>query len=129
MKRTEKFVLVAAIALLVANPVFANSICLFGLSTLCVSACPMAMEGMGSDCEMAGPMLATGCAVNCCSHATSEATETYAAPNTARAAAQPAVLADLAASSAPGLVMAGRNGVVVRGEPPPIYILNRVFRI
>jgi hypothetical protein len=129
MKRFAQFALVLAVGLLVTNPVFASSICVFGLSTACVPDCPMPMGGMSSDCPMANPVLAPGCPVNCCSHATLEATEPFTAAHKVRGVAQPAALAELAEIAIAEPVAVQRVSIGIRGAPPPIYILNQVFRI
>ena len=89
----------------------------------------MAMEGMSSGCPMTNPMLAPGCPVNCCSHATLEATEAFRAADKPRSVAQPAAIAEFAEVSTAAPVAVERAAAEVRGAPPPIYILNQVFRI
>jgi hypothetical protein len=127
MKRIAQCVAVLAIALLMVQPVLAGSNCILGAAAACVEGCPMA--GMGADCPMQSPMLSSGCPMDCCGHAVMQATEPVAAADRARVAVQVSALTgrpEILAAAADDL----RAGMEARdASPPPIYILNRVFRI
>jgi len=129
MKRIAQFAAVLAIALFVAQPALAGSICIFGQSATCVTGCPMAMDNMGPDCPMASGMVASGCSMDCCPGAAMQASEPLAAANKWRTAVQTLALADASEISAANPVAVGPISVKFRGVSPPRYILNQVFRI
>jgi hypothetical protein len=122
MKRTLQLVAVLVMGLLAGAPVLAGVRCVMSAAGM-ASACPMDMSNMGSDCPMPR-MDVLACVSDCCAQQAPAVTAKQlvaekASPATAMPLPTPAVK----------VVWAGVLLRVPETSSPPVYVLNRVFRI
>ncbi|HEY2860636.1 MAG TPA: hypothetical protein VGJ21_19610 [Terracidiphilus sp.] len=92
-------------------------------------ACPMGMSAMSADCPMAQQAAQAGCAQDCCNHALPQSAVISAIAAKPKGGA-PAPM--ITATAAPLQVQATSASVTMpaaSSSPPPLYILNQVFRI
>lgn len=126
MKRLGQFGVLLVAAILVAQPVLAEVPCAAGAATACSAKCPMIATG--GECPM-GQSMAPECANDCCTQVVPQAVVQPASPEKLRAYAAPAAV------TAPRILISGvaANAALTATpgifESPPIYLLNRVFRI
>jgi hypothetical protein len=129
MKRLTQLATVAVIALLVVTPALASLPCTSGLRAACAGDCPMMMNGMGTDCPMAGRETAGGCSPNCCAAAASQVAVFAVTPKKLKLASgvsTPVVIGEAVAQEQSAAI---DSQTETRATSPPHYLLNRVFRI
>lgn len=128
MKRFIQFAAVLTIALMAGSPVAEALACstLMGEGT---GACTMGMSEMGTDCPMAQPMAAGGCAQECCNHALPLVPAPLLIPVKPRIASPSQFIALILASPDAEQAAIAKSTGPSPSTSPPRYILNRVFRI
>ena len=126
MRRLLHISTMLVIALLALQPALEGLACSMPMGPV---ACPMSMSAMSPDCPMGQQMAQAGCAQDCCNHALPQSAVITAIPAKCRSAA-PAQLT-LAGAEPLQLQTAYvvRNTTAASSSPPPLYLLNRVFRI
>ena len=129
MTRTTQFAATLAIALLTVQPVLASLPCDANPASACVPGCRMNMSSMGADCPMAGLIMDASCGQNCCAQAGLQTLAPAVAAEKLRIAVVAGPLV-LHVAQAPANRVAGIERIdQVRGDSPPRYIVNQVFRI
>ena len=122
MRRGLQFVGLLVIGLLAAGPAFAGLHCVMSAADV-ASACPMDMSNMGSDCPMPRMDVLT-CVSDCCAQQAPAVTaKQLVAEKAPPVAAMPLLTATVK------LVWDGAALRVPETNSPPVYVLNRVFRI
>jgi hypothetical protein len=122
MRRTLPFAAVLAIGLLIIGPAFAGVRCVMSAADA-ASACPMDMSNMGSDCPMPR-MDVLACVSDCCAQQAPAVTAKHWVAEKAFTVAEMPVL-----TVTEKLVWDGIALRVPETNSPPVYVLNRVFRI
>lgn len=128
MKRLAQFGVLLVAAILAAQPVLAELSCTARRATSCVPNCPM--SAMAGDCPMEHSQAINRCPGNCCTRVVPQAIIQPAAPERLRpvalmASGLPALYA-FAPRSMASAAHAHASGL---SASPPLYLLNRVFRI
>ena len=124
MKRLFQFMAIAMAGLVAAQPALAGLLC-----AAPVSACPVAMTDMGPGCPMAGRMAADNCPLTAYLRAMPQSLASVASP------ARPKVESPAGAQSSTFVlptVVGSRlasGAAAAEASSPPLYLLNRVFRI
>jgi hypothetical protein len=122
MRRGLQLVALLVIGFLAVGPVFAGVRCVMSAADA-ASACPMDMSNMGSDCPMPR-MDVLACVSDCCARQAPAVTaKQWIAEKAAPVAAMPVLPATVK------LVWNGALLHVPETSSPPVYVLNRVFRI
>jgi len=127
MKHLLKNVVLLVIGLLAAQPVLSSLNCAAWMAHTCAPGCPMTMTSMGPDCPMAGFTDAEGCSQKCCTQVEALLPRTSTDKSTATIQVHVAAYADVVQADRleiPAVDSADRSA-----DSPPLYILNRVFRI
>lgn len=126
MKRLAQCGVLLVTAMLAVQPVLAELPCVAAPS--CAPNCPM--SAMGGDCPMEQSFATNGCPANCCTHVTPQAVVQPATPERLRPvafAAQTLSAPHAFASGQPA--NAAQADAAAFSASPPLYLLNRVFRI
>jgi hypothetical protein len=118
-----------AIAFFAAQPVLAAIACAPAQPAAGVPECPMAMDGMGADCPMAGLASANECSPNCCTRVFPQALAPFVTSEKLRLALSIAFIALPVAPATAKASAASFTRIETRSASPPLYILNQVFRI
>lgn len=129
MKQPAQFVAVLVIVLLAVTPAFTGLPCVVATRTACAPGCPMAMNGICSDCPMSRQMGASQCPCNCCSQTLPETFTLSASPQKLHPGALASPLVIGVTIPAAIRTFAAPAAVEGRASPPPLYLVNRVFRI
>jgi hypothetical protein len=129
MKRRIQFAAFLVIALLAVQPALAVLPCVQGAPVACTPGCPMAMSGMGPDCQMTGNTATGNCPQNCCSQALPRVLAPLEAPKQLHLSMLVSPSALSFAVPAAELSLAVPAPIDARAASPPPYLLNRVFRI
>ena len=130
MKNLLKTAVLIVVSLLAAQPVLSSWSCAAGMAPLCAQGCPMAMAGMGQECPMTGMSAANECIQDCCARNAVNAVLPKAATVKLRAG-HDSWLSVLAGAAEIGPVDVQRSEIDGgrRADSPPVYLVNRVFRI
>jgi hypothetical protein len=130
MSRITQFAAAFALAFLMAQPVLASLPCEANHASPCASGCPMAMSEMGADCPMASQhMMDAGCLQTCCARAGLQTFAPAVGAGKLRAGVAAVPLAQLVTVLPANRITGFGRASEVRGESPPRYIVNQVFRI
>ena len=129
MKKLVQLVALLVIGLLALAPAVAGLSCALSQRTVYASGCPMARTAMGPHCPMGRQMAMGGCPRSCCPLKLPQAAAVFTATEKPRftllAGLSSIPFAAPQAAPAPALKPAGPHPEA----SPPLYLLNRVFRI
>ena len=89
----------------------------------------MAMSGMGADCPMANQMATGNCLHDCCARIQPQAIVLPAVVTKLHFSLLASHFAVSAEFVAAGTDIAPQPPVTAETDPPPLYLLNQVFRI
>jgi hypothetical protein len=126
MRRLLQISTTLVISLLALQPALEGLACSMLMGPV---ACPMSIKAMSPDCAMAQPMAQAGCAQDCCNHALPQSAVITAVPAKSRSAAPAQLTLAGAEPLQPQTASVVRNATAASVSPPPLYLLNRVFRI
>jgi hypothetical protein len=129
MKHLLKSAVLLVIGLLAAQPVLSSLNCAAGLAAACAPGCSMAMSSMAPDCPMSGMSATEGCPQNCCTQNSVNAVLPKAATDKSKVTIHVPVAALASVDAAAGPEKPAAESLDARIDTPPLYILNRVFRI
>jgi hypothetical protein len=127
LKYLLKNVVLLVIGLLAAQPVLSSLNCAAWMARTCAPGCPMAMTSMGPDCPMLSITDAEGCSQKCCTQV--EALLPRTSADKSKTTIQVPVAALAGVLQADRLEIPAVEAGDRRADSPPLYILNRVFRI
>lgn len=127
MKRAFQFAAIFAVLLMAGQPVLAAASCDMGMASSSAT-CPMGMSEMSSDCPMAHGLTAE-CAQNCCNHSSPKAMTLPAAPAKPRLLAAGVTVSPVTEFDFAVAAHSDWQPAIATASPPPLYLLDRAFRI